>query len=268
MKKIFFTKMLCLLSTVLVIAQEPNFDLNRLLKANNLDAVRNEVKTFLQNYRGTPLALYLNSVVEMDAEKAVEQYKRIILQFPKSEYADDASFKVAQFYFAQGLYISARRHFLNLVENYSGSPFLDDSKYFATACLYALQKFDSCQSELRNLLFNYPNSPFAKLAKEDLIEINRNRNLERIDPKAVKHKSGGKFTLQIGAFSQINNALNQREYFSKLGLPVEIHEKTKDGGTLYLLWIGSFDTKAAAKAFGKTFKKDYGKIYRIAKRTP
>jgi len=268
MKKLFFTKILFLLSTVLVIAQKPNFDLKRLLKANNLDAVRKEVKAFVQNNRGTPLALYLNAVLETDAEKAIEQYKRTILQFPRSEYADDALFKVAQFYFSQGLYISARRHFINLVENYSKSPFLDDSKYLAAACLYAVQKFDSCRSELRNFLFNYPNSPFAKVAKEDLTEINLNRNLGRIDSKAVKHKSKGKFTLQIGAFSQINNALNQREYFSKFGLPVEIHEKSKNGSPLYLLWIGSFETKAAAKAFGKTFKKHLGKIYRIVKRTP
>lgn len=266
MRKFLFTIFLLLLNNTLLVTQEPTFDLNRLLKANKLEDVRKEVKIFVKNNQGEPRALYLEAVVETEAEKALENYKRIIVQFPKSEPADEALFRIAQYYFSRGLYISARRHFLNLVEDYPESPFVDDSKYLAAACLFAVQKVDSCRNELKSFLLHYPNSPFANLAKEDLKEIKLKRSIGRIDSKVTERKSKGKYTLQIGAFSQINNALNQREYFSKFGLPVEIREKTDNGRTLYLLWIGSFGSKNSAEAFGKTFKKEYGKVYRIVER--
>lgn len=266
MKKILLTIFLLFLNGTLLVSQEPTFDLKRLLKANTLEDVRTEVRKYVKNYQGEPKALYLEAIVETDAVKALENYKRIIVQFPKSKVADDALFRVAQYYFSRGLYVSARRHFLNLVENYPESPFVDDSKYLAAASLFAVQKVDSCRSELKRFLLQHPNSPFANLAKEDLKEIKLKRSIGRIDSKVTQRKSKGKYTLQVGAFSQINNALNQREYFSKVGLPVEIREKTEGGKTLYLLWIGSFKSKDAAKAFGKTFRKEYGKVYRIVER--
>ena len=76
-------------------------------------------------------------------------------------------------------------------------------------------------------------------------------------------KTDGKYTLQVGAFSQTNNALKLRNYFSRLGVPVEIRKKSVDNRTMYLVWIGSFESKATARSFGESLKREHGKPYRI-----
>lgn len=247
-------------------SQVANFDLYRYLKVLTLEEVKQQVELFVQEHKGTESALYLEAVMETDAEKAVENYKRLVTRFPKSEQADDALYRTAQYYFSRGLYLSARRHFLELIETYPESKLADDATYFAAACLFAAEKYESCRSELKSLLLVYPRSPFAKPAKQDLDEIKLIQDVGRFDLEKHLDKSNGKYTLQVGAFTKINNALNQRNYFAKSGLPVEIREKNEGDVTFYLVWIGAFETKSAASAYGKKFKKSYGKPYRIIER--
>ncbi|MFQ5864106.1 MAG: SPOR domain-containing protein, partial [bacterium] len=251
------------LSSTKLYSQIPDFDLHRHLRDGSFEDVKQKVKLFAEKNKGTGSALYLEAVIETDAEKAVENYERLLTRFPKSELADDALYRIAQYHFSRGLYVSARRHFLDLAETYPESPFVDDARYFAAACLFAAEKYKSCHAELTSLLLKYPRSPFAKLAKEDLKEIKSVQKGVELDSKTHLDESKGKYTLQIGAFTKINNALNQRNYFSKFGLPVEIREKNEAGVTFYLVWLGAFKTRSAASAYGMKFKKKYGKPYRI-----
>ncbi|MFQ5824606.1 MAG: SPOR domain-containing protein [bacterium] len=240
--------------------------MNRFLSAYTFNDVKLKVKSFVEKHKGTAIALYLEAVIEPDASKAVENYKQLLNQFPNSEQAENALFRTAQYYFSRGLYMSARKHFLDFRERFPKSTFADDAHYLAAACLFASEKFENCRSELKNLMHNYPRSPFTKLAREDLKEIKwlqkegTSYSIDQIE------KSKGKYTLQTGAFTQINNALNQRRYFSRLGLPVEIREKNENGMTFYLVWIGAFKTKSDAAAYGEKFKSKYGKLYRIIER--
>lgn len=244
-------------------SQESRFNLEKILKTHNEQEVREWALTLIEKYKGSATAHYLEALIERDANKAVEKYIQLFTKFPKSKYAGEALFRTAQYNFSRGLYVSSRKYFLNLVEKFPGSQYADDSMYFAAACLYASRNYASSQSELKNFLTQYPNSPFKDLAKEDLKEIKSKTNGRTFDIRPQINKSKGKFTLQMGAFTQINNALNLRNYFSKLGLPVEIREKTRERKKVYLVWLGSFETKDTAYNFGETLKREHGKPYRI-----
>ncbi len=242
-------------------AQKTEFDLNRTLKSDKPAEIKHKVATFVNENKGTPLALYLEALTEPNAQQAVDKYIELLTKFPDSLQAEDATFRIGQYYFSRGLYIAARKYFLGLVEKYTQSEYADDAMYLAVACLMASRKYESANTELLKFLSKHPGSPFAKLAKKDLKEIKSTTNgkYAKLKPRDSK----GRFTLQIGAFSKINNALNFRTNFSKLGVSTKIREKKRNGATIYTVTVGSFDSRESAEKFGNRFQKRYAVPYRI-----
>ena len=133
-----------------LLAQNGHFNLDELLKNNQPDVVRQKVQSEIRKNGGTSLALYLEAFLETDAAKAVEIYQKVLRKFPASREAEAALHKTAQYYFSRGLYVTARKHFLELIERYPKSEYVDDSLYSAAACLYAAGKYRSCYVELNN----------------------------------------------------------------------------------------------------------------------
>jgi tetratricopeptide (TPR) repeat protein len=247
-------------------AQEPGFDLQKVLQTGSVEGFRAEVTAYIAKNKDKPLAMYLDALSQSNASKAVEKYKQLLARHPNSEYADRAVIKIAQYYFSRGLYVAARKHFLELIETYPSSPMIAEAMYFAAACLYASGNIESSYTEYKNVINQYPDSPFARLAKEELQEGSFNgkdaHGLSNVNLANAK----GKFAIQIGAFTQVNNALNLKNYCLKLGLPVEIREKKENNATQYLVWVGAFETREAAENFGNTFKKEHGKLFRVVER--
>lgn len=263
-RKLICTLLFCLLAYP-VFPQEIDSNLNRILKSYDGEELQGRINSIAKRYEGMAVAMYLDAVIETDAGVAVEKYLQLITRFPDSKYAATAKFRIGQYYFSRGLYVSARKYFLQLIEAYPDSEYIDDAMYYAASCLFAIRNYDSCRSELRNFLARYQRSPLTEIAKRDLDEIDSKTNHKADRNEEIQNPSGT-FTLQVGAFSQINNALNLRNYLSKLGLPVEVREKHERKDTLYLVWLGSFETKREAQDFGETFKEEHGKPYRIVTR--
>lgn len=260
MKTLLISFIFLIASTVLF-SQEPKFDLKRSLKFDDPSEIKEKATAFIAQTNRSSTTLYLQAITESDAPKAVDKYIELFTKYPDSQKADEATFRVAQYYFSRGLYIAARKYFLGLVKKYPESEFVDDSQYLATACLVAARKLELAEAELRTFLAQNRSSPYARIAKEDLKEV---KSSSRSGPYIRKiRNAGGKFTLQIGAFSRINNALNLRNKFSKLGHSVEIREKKSSGVTIYQVLVGLFETRKSAEKFGKKLEKQYGTPYRI-----
>lgn len=249
-----------------VLSQKNDTNVTQILKAYDAAELPSRARSLAKRYDGTAVALYLDAVTEKDATTAVDKYLHLLTKFPESKYSEAALVKVGQYHFSRGLYVSARKYFLQLIEDYPQSEYLDEAMYHAAACLFAVRNYDSCRSELHNLLKQHPGSPLRKIAEQDLDEIDSQAPYAAVDRNAQIQEAAGKVTLQVGAFSQINNALKLRDYLSRLGLPVELREKNDRNETLYLVWLGSFETEREARAFGETFKEEHGKPYRIVTR--
>ena len=249
--------------------QTGTFDLERILRTNTIAGFREQVLAYIAKNKGTPLALFLDALSQTDAAIAVEKYRQLVTLYPNSDYAHRALMKSAQYYFSRGLYVAARKQFLELIETYAHSSYVDEAMYFAAACLDASGNNESATSELKNLIRQHPDSRFAGLAKEDLQESDSHSanggSLNKQSALKMDHPNGA-FSLQIGAFSQVNNALNLKNYCLKLGFPAEIREKDEGSSKMYLVWLGGFESKAEAERFGEVFKKEHGKPYRVVMR--
>jgi hypothetical protein len=69
-----------------------------LIEKGQAEVVRAELSTLMTNFQNHPGVLYLQGVLTTDGSEAVKIYQSIVDNFPKSEWADDALFKLYQYY--------------------------------------------------------------------------------------------------------------------------------------------------------------------------
>lgn len=78
---------------------------------------------------------YYNDEDYLEAKRLFEVIK---LQYPASEYADDAQFHVSQIYYNREEYIYAAYNFNQLRKTYPNSPFVKNALYNGAMCYYEL----------------------------------------------------------------------------------------------------------------------------------
>ena len=63
--------------------------------------------TIEQEYPNNASVMFLKGLLEIDGEKAMGIFSKLYNSHPTSNYGDDAVMKVAEYYYAAGLYVQA-----------------------------------------------------------------------------------------------------------------------------------------------------------------
>jgi hypothetical protein len=185
------------------------------------EAVRAELPALMTNYQNNPGLMYLQAVLTTDGTEAAKLYQNIVDNFPKSEWGDDALYKLYQYYYSIGLYKTADQKLTQLKEEY---PF---SAYATEQNLVAEEK------------------PTEKEKPAD------------VKPKGTVQKFATNFTIQVGAFSTLQNAGELKAKFEKEGYPSNIFTIVSHGKKLHKVWVGEFQTYTEAKEFAAEVKKKF-----------
>jgi septal ring-binding cell division protein DamX len=69
--------------------------------------VEGELQQLMTTYQNNPGVMYLQGVLTTDGTEAAKIYQSIVDNFPKSEWADDALYRLYQYYASVGLYKTA-----------------------------------------------------------------------------------------------------------------------------------------------------------------
>ena len=153
-----------------------------------------------------PSVMFLDAVLKENGQEAVVIYQDIVDNFPKSKYADAALYRIFSYYYALGLY-------------------------------------DTSREKLKQLKESYPESPYINIA---------NQNLSALESSEVEEKETGrdenettpqepyKFTIQAGAFTNLDNANNLVSEFENAGIYSLLGEKTVGGTTFHVVYAGKF----------------------------
>jgi cell division septation protein DedD len=181
----------------------------------------------LSKYPNHPGVLFVQGRITANGAEAVKIYQSIVDNFPKSEWADDALYKVYQFWYSIGLYRTADLKLQQLKRDYPSSPFLQ------TAAVRDTVKAS------------------APPAREDSGAV----LVTPGQPVQTESAAAGQFALQVGAFSTQANAERQKSQLEAEGLDVDVVNKVKDGRSLFIVLVGSFPTYDAAKARGADLQK-------------
>lgn len=259
----------------------------KILSERDLPAIRERVNKYLREHPDASGILYLQAVIEPDAKKSIERYQHLLSKHPTCSYADDARFKIAQYQYALGLYVKARKKFQEVIKMHPSSPLKDDAAYYAARCLFAMDDAPRAERELQAFINQYPNSPLKKLAEIDLQKRQRSGTSSGRNKRRRPAVTGSKwptlrkdtfsdskkdnvrenyfkssyikprYALQIGAFLNRTNAFNQKSYFESKGFTAEVSTKAVNRQTLYTVLLNRFMSREAAVTLGEKLREKY-----------
>jgi cell division septation protein DedD len=202
----------------------------------NADDVRRELPTLVTKYPNNPGVLYLQGLVAREGSEAIRTYQSVVDNFPKSEWADDALFRVYQFYYALGLYRTAEIKMKQLVERYPDSPY---AKPGAAGRPQQGDTAPETPAPTEGAKVVPPSTAAPVQAPGDTVLLVR-------------------FVLQVGAFGLQSNAQALKERFETAGYTVEMISKMKDTRALFLVLVGNYATYEEARTAGQDVKRKMG----------
>jgi tetratricopeptide (TPR) repeat protein len=194
------------------------------------EAVRAELPALMTNYQNNPGLMYLQAVLTTDGTEAAKLYQNIVDNFPKNEWGDDALYRLYQYYYSIGLYKTAEQKLTQLKEEYPFSAYATEQN---------------------------PMGEEKPISKEKPTVVK---------PKGTVPKYASNFTIQVGAFSTLQNAGELKAKFEKEGYPSNIFTIVSHGKKLHKVWVGEFQTYNEAKQFAAKIKKKFNLIAMVVSR--
>lgn len=220
--------------SALAVAQTSAPDVQQLVDLVNRgqgDVVKAELPSLLSRYPNNPGILYVQALLTSEGAEAVRMYQSIVDNFPKSEWADDALYKVYQFYYSLGLYRTAELKMAQLKREYPTSKYVTSGTSAETAKLPEEAQKPPPQKKPEAA----PQAPADTPAPAE----------------------SGLFSLQVGAYTALTNADRQKKYFEERGYTVEVISRVRDGRSLYVVLVGSYRTYDEAKARAADIKQRF-----------
>ncbi len=221
-----FLLLTCILSTVALaqVDREGQPDIQRrleLIERGQTETVKAELPALMTNFQNHPGVLYLQAILTTDGTEAAKLYQNIVDNFPKSEWSDDALYKLYQYYYSIGLYKTG-------------------------------------DQKLQQLKQEYPFSAYAVKGQqaEPPVQEPQEPPLEIKSPGTVE-KYLTSFTVQVGAFSTLQNAEELRVKFERENYSSNIFTIVHDGRKLHKVWVGEFQTYEDAKRFTTEIRKKF-----------
>ena len=89
------------------------------------DSARLYLPAIEVNYPNNSSVMFLKGLLESDGDKAMDIFRNIYNTHPSSEYGDDAVMKVAEYYYAAGLYVQAAEWLKKMPLYYSRSDHIE-----------------------------------------------------------------------------------------------------------------------------------------------
>ena len=230
-----------------------------------------------QKYPNNPTVMYLKGLLETDGDEAMKIFSNLYNTHPTSEYGDDAVMKVAEYYYAAGLYVQASSWLKKMPIYYSRSEHIERAvKLFLnslivsghrdTAIFYSRvfkRQFPTLDvdGKINHLLQEFEKS---KKQKEEAkaqspepvepVDIPVEYQTEVLKDQIDSALKSGIYSLQSGAYGVLENADQQEINLIIAGFDARITELYRNNKVLYAVRIGYFSSKEDARQTGSQIK--------------
>ena len=250
-----------------------------LIEKGRYDEVRENMPDLLSRYPNEPGVKYIQALINNDGDASLAQYKKVIENFPDSEFASQSSIKIGEYLFARGLYSQASAQLKKTIFDYPKSDFHQRALDLMINSYIATGEKDSARISLALISDLYPKLDYKKYnlgvtpsSKKDsrLVRIDKNSVNERIKivkAKRTKAKSKKKaympWVVQVGAFGKYENANRLKKQLQSSGFPTEVHRINSNGNRLHAVRVVRYETKNQADKIGRSLKSKFGLDFRI-----
>ncbi len=198
----------------IVAAQDADISVQlKQIKNGEIDKASVALKELRAKYPNDPAVIFLDALLTKDGDLAFNRYETIVRDYPKSQYADAALYCMFSYQYALGNYKKAEGYLTDLKVNYPNS-------------LY-----------IKNADRNLDLQPDSKVVKQE-------KKVKVVEPVVVENY---KYSIQAGAFLNLDKAKELEELISKAGYKTQIKEKNVGGTDFNLVLVGQYKEKDDAK---------------------
>ena len=218
------------------------------------DDVRLALPDLLAAYPDDPGVMLLHGIVVDDPNKAIEIYEKIVKKFPDSPWADDAYWRIVQFYSLSHDTSRAAKELESFRKKYPYSEYL----IVATDIYNTSSKIARKNSETEDISsIENEDEKIVAPAKKTTVKKDSEDTKKQSDSKKTsdeqkkqndtKKNNQSSYGLQVGLFSTIEAAKSELAKYSKQRIMAEIKEKTVEGQKMFAVVIGNYSTKESAE---------------------
>lgn len=234
------------LGAVSVFAQMPEAEVHKRLDFiynGQAERVRIELPNLEKQYPNDGGVLYLDAILTTDGAAAVKKFQTIVDEYPQNDWADDALYKIYQYYYSVGLYKTADQKLDQLKQQYPTSLYV----------VGMVKEQVPTQQAPAPEVTKTDNS--AQKPEEPPVTVEQTPKEAADTVAALPHE--GKFAVQTGAFSSRRKAQSQVRFFSSIGKQAVIAEKIKGEKTFYVVSIEGYANEQDARNAIAELKSKY-----------
>ena len=162
-----------------------------------------------------PSVMFLEAVLKENGQEAIVIYQDIVDNHPKSKYADASLYRIFSYYYALGLY-------------------------------------DTSREKLNQLKSSYPTSPYIQVAEQNisaLEKVEETKTETKVEEVKAKSEEDYKFTIQAGAFTNLDNAKKLISELESASIYSQLGEKVVGGTSFHIVYAGKFENREDAENF-------------------
>ncbi|MGD0337290.1 MAG: SPOR domain-containing protein [Bacteroidota bacterium] len=253
-----------------------------LIKLGKIEQVRSELPSLLEHYPNNPGILYLQGVLISDGGEAVRTFQNLIDNFPKSEWADDALYRIYQYYYALGLYKTADQKLEKLRQDYPQSPYLRSFQQQARlnldinqdAGIPEARKQTGGQVQTKPGLTDETTQQKAQVqspakqpeVKQQPVVTERVPAVIKEEPapaitekketvRKISPSSSGGYTVQTGVFSSRQNAERYQSDLGRANITAEVRLRQVGGKEMYAVCVGTYTTYEEAQRYVEALRE-------------
>ncbi len=184
--------------------------------------------------------IFLKGLIEPDGSLSKLYFEDFYINYPQNKYADWSVVKIADYYYAKGLYIQASDWYKKIYNEYSDSVHLEKSiSYYLNSLLVSGHK-DTANFYIKKFKKDFPSLKFANNSSSSL---NSSKNLLKKNNKSIIKK----YSVQIGSFKNYDLAKQKKNILTNEGFYCRIDQILVNGQVFYAVRSGTFKTRKLAK---------------------
>jgi len=247
---------------ILTFLQAQNLDqYSQAIEQGQLSTVREDIKQLKDEYPDNPEVLFLSAVVETDAEKALDIYKNIINQYPESQTAKKAKVEIIKYHYTNGLYHKTVEEAKKFITENPNSELSEELVPLLFSSLKAIKRTDLIEFYKKEFSKNYPElRPYLK----DSDQLSLYTIKEKPYTLDTERKATTKYAVQIGVFSNLENARSLLNKLKEKGYNAYIKEKSSNQ-RFQAVKIGPFTSRAKANQIGRELERKFNLNYIIVR---
>jgi len=226
-----------------------------------INDVKRDVPDLLAEYPNDPGVQFLHAVVLDDGEKAIPIFQRIVTEHGTSEWADDAQWRIVQYYAIKRDTARARRELYKYRTNYPQSEFLLAAMETVKAMVgvgsqpTAVPVDSKPTATLKPQATNPPQGTKTPQVQQPTKPTPLTEQLkpetypeEKTEKKTTEEPSKPiKYSLQVGSYASRETAEEMVEDFRKKRLRAALLQKSINNEKVYAVIIGEYPNRESAE---------------------